>query len=47
LRKMKNSPNPAPAAATSQLPVSGMAMARRNAAITCSRNNGPIVGMVR
>ena len=37
--------NPAPAAAASQLPVTRMATASTNAAMTCSRNNQPIVGI--
>ena len=37
--------NPAPAAAASQLRVTRIATASRNAAMICSRNNQPMVGI--
>ena len=37
--------NPAPAAYASRCPVAGIATARPNAAMICSRNSGPIVGI--
>ena len=38
-------PNAAPAAYASRWPVRGITMASRKAAITCSRNSGPMVGI--